>query len=261
MDEPESIQQALAARLAKVAPLGAAELEALIETPPTPDMGDLALPCFTLAKQLRRSPAQIAQELARSVELPAGVREARAAGPYLNFFIDRPAYVERVLRLIRRLGAAYGQGRLGAGKTVLIEFSSPNIAKHLGVHHLPSAAIGMALYRIYHELGYKCVRINALGDWGTGFGRLIAAVAGKVNPVADELALGESVERTGTAGRSEREHSWCARHVCRSASVLNRVADIKTITIPINVLEDDFYAVVILHIPSQAYRCAGEQHL
>ena len=187
MDEPESIQQALAARLAKVVPLGAAELEALIETPPTPDMGDLALPCFTLAKQLRRSPAQIAQELARSVELPDGVREARAAGPYLNFFIDRPAYVERVLRLIRRLGAAYGQGRLGAGKTVLIEFSSPNIAKHLGVHHLPSAAIGMALYRIYHELGYKCVRINALGDWGTGFGRLIAAA--ERYKVADAAAL------------------------------------------------------------------------
>ena len=175
MDEPESMQHALAARLAQHVPLEAGQLEALLETPPTADMGDFALPCFTFAKQLRRSPAQIAQELARAVELPPGIREARAAGPYLNFFIDRPAYVGRVLGLIRRLGAAYGEGRQGAGKTVVLEFSSPNIAKHLGVHHLPSAAIGMALYRIYRELGYRCVRINFLGDWGTGFGRLIAA--------------------------------------------------------------------------------------
>jgi len=187
MDEPQSIEQALAARLAQLVPLEASHIEALLETPPTPDMGDLALPCFALAKELRRSPAQIAQELARSVTLPAGVRAARAAGPYLNFFIDRPAYVERVLRLIRRLGPAYGEGRLGAGKTVVLEFSSPNIAKHLAIHHLPSAAIGMALYRVYRELGYQCVRINFLGDWGTGFGRLIAAA--ERYKVADAAAL------------------------------------------------------------------------
>jgi arginyl-tRNA synthetase len=175
MHEPESIQQALAARLAQHLPLQPAEVEGLIETPPSPDMGDLALPCFTLARSLRKSPAQIAQDLVRAVELPPGIREARAAGPYLNFLLDRPAGFERVLRAVHRLGPAYGRGTQGAGKTVVLEFSSPNIAKHLAIHHLPSAAIGMALYRLYGELGYRCVRINFLGDWGTGFGRLIAA--------------------------------------------------------------------------------------
>ncbi len=138
-------------------------------------MGDLALPCFTLAKALRRNPAQIAQELAGAVDLPEGVREARAAGPYLNFFLDRTACFERVLGSIHALGPDYGQGEQGAGRTVVLEFSSPNIAKHLAIHHLPSAAIGMALYRLYRAMGYSCVRINFLGDWGTGFGRLIAA--------------------------------------------------------------------------------------
>ena len=175
MGEGQSIEQALAGRLARLLPLEAAEVERLLETPPSPDVGDLALPCFTLAKALRRSPAQIAQEVAGSVELPDGVREARAAGPYLNFFLDRPACFERVLKSIRRLGPAYGEGTQGAGRTVVLEFSSPNIAKHLAIHHLPSAAIGMALYRLYRALGYSCVRINFLGDWGTGFGRLIAA--------------------------------------------------------------------------------------
>jgi arginyl-tRNA synthetase len=174
MDRDQTVQQALAVRLAERVPLDAAQIEALFETPPSPHMGDLAFPCFTLAKVLRRSPAQIAQEL-QGVELPAGVREARAAGPYVNFSFDRPACFERVLQGIRLLGCDYGKSSLGAGRTVVLEFSSPNIAKHLAIHHLPSAAIGMALYRLYTELGYRCVRINFLGDWGTGFGRLIAA--------------------------------------------------------------------------------------
>jgi len=175
MGEPQSLGQLLAASLAPHLPLSAAQVEELLETPPSPDIGDFALPCFVLAKHLRRNPAQIAADLQRAVQLPDGIREARTAGPYLNFFIDRPAFIERVLKSIYRLGPAYGQGRAGEGGTVVIEFSSPNIAKHLGIHHLPSAAIGMALYRIYRELGYRCVRINFLGDWGTGFGRLIAA--------------------------------------------------------------------------------------
>ncbi len=175
MAEPQTIPQALAERLAQHVPLTAAEVEGLLETPPSPEVGDLALPCFTLAKALRRSPAQIAQELAGAVALPEGVREARAAGPYLNFFLDRTAAFERVLRSIHGLGPDYGRGEQGAGRTVVLEFSSPNIAKHLAIHHLPSAAIGMALYRLYSALGYRCVRINFLGDWGTGFGKLIAA--------------------------------------------------------------------------------------
>ncbi|MHC4481528.1 MAG: arginine--tRNA ligase, partial [Planctomycetota bacterium] len=110
------------------------------------------------------------------VELPAGVRQARTAGAYLNFFLDRPPLIERTLRRIHEAGPDCARDDLGAGKTVVLEYGSPNIAKHLGIHHVPSAAIGRSLYLTFQALGYDCVAINFLGDWGTSFGRLVAAV-------------------------------------------------------------------------------------
>lgn len=176
MEHPQSIEELIARRLAEQVPLDESELARLLETPPSPEMGDYGFPCFALSKRLRRGPDAIAAELQGKVRLPDGVREARAAGPYLNFFVDRPILTARVLGLISHLGPQYGADDPGSGKAVVIDYGSPNIAKHLGVHHLPSAVIGRALYRIHEKLGYRCVGVNFLGDWGTSFGRLIAAV-------------------------------------------------------------------------------------
>ncbi|MFO8007456.1 MAG: arginine--tRNA ligase [Candidatus Brocadiia bacterium] len=169
-------ETAIAAALAGHLPVDEEELLELLETPPSPEMGDYALPCFTLAGRLKQPPQQIAAGLAEEVGLPDDVREVRAEGPYLNFFLDRPRTAERVLRRIRAKADAYGSAELGRGKTVLLDYSSPNIAKHLGVHHLPGTLLGDSLRRIYSALGYETVAINFLGDWGSGFGKLIAAV-------------------------------------------------------------------------------------
>lgn len=172
----QPIAELIAARLAPHLPLSQGQVLGLLETPPSPEMGDYGLPCFALTKYLHRPPVEIAEELQRQVELPDHVREARAAGPYLNFFLDRAAITKRVLRPIHAQGSAYGEHDVGTGKSIVVDFASPNIAKHLGVHHLPSAVIGRSLCRVHEKLGYDCVGINHLGDWGTSFGRELAAV-------------------------------------------------------------------------------------
>ena len=171
----DTIRETIAVRLAEHVPLSAQELAALLQTPPSPEMGDYGLPCFSLAKTLRKAPNLIAQELGEQLGDVEGLREARAEGPYLNFFLDRPWATERLLRSIHELGAEYGSDDVGGGRRVVIEYSSPNIAKHMSVYHLRPTIIGSSLRRIYHRLGYETVGINFIGDWGTGFGKLVAA--------------------------------------------------------------------------------------
>jgi arginyl-tRNA synthetase len=152
-----------------------AELRQAIEIPPSMQLGDYAFPCFPLAKSLRKAPQAIAAELAGAFQPTRLVREARAIGPYVNFFVDRVAFNRLGLVAIVEQGAAYGASTQGAGRTIVIDYSSPNIAKPFGVGHLRSTVIGNALYKIYTHLGYEVVRINHLGDWGTQFGKLIVA--------------------------------------------------------------------------------------
>jgi arginyl-tRNA synthetase len=156
-------------------PLDEVTLAQAIEVPPSIQLGDYAFPCFPLAKTLRKAPPAIANELAAAFQPTALVKEARATGPYVNFFVDRVAYNRAGLGAILTQGAGYARSTEGVGKTVVIDYSSPNIAKPFGVGHLRSTVIGNALYQIYHHLGYKVVRINHLGDWGTQFGKLIVA--------------------------------------------------------------------------------------
>ena len=151
------------------------ELADLIEVPPNPEMGDYALPCFVLAKTWRRAPNQIAEELAGKITPVAPVTEVRAAGPYLNFFVSKDALAEGTLKDVLDRGADYGKGSVGSGKTVVIDFSHPNIAKPFGIHHLRSTVIGNALRNIYLALGYEVVGVNHLGDWGSQFAKLILA--------------------------------------------------------------------------------------
>lgn len=149
------------------------EIMTLLEIPPSPEMGDFALPCFSFAKKLRQSPVKIALDLKNRLKSIDGIERMEAVGGYLNFYADRKLYVQRILN--RALSEDYGASDEGSGKTICMDYSSPNIAKNFHVGHLRTTVIGNSLYRIYSKLGYQVVRINHLGDWGTQFGKLIVA--------------------------------------------------------------------------------------
>ena len=147
----------------------------MIEIPPESSMGDFAFPCFKLSKTLRKAPPAIAAELCAGVRLPDFVKRAEAVGGYVNFFIKPAEYAKTVLAAVREESENYGGSAEGAGHNICIDYSSINIAKPFHIGHLSSTVIGHALYRIYQHLGYNCVGINHLGDWGTQFGKLIVA--------------------------------------------------------------------------------------
>lgn len=146
----------------------------LISKPPKEEMGDYALPCFVLAKTLKKAPNKIAEELVSKLKLPREFTKVQATGPYINFYLDKIKSIETLYNLIlnKEYTKISGQGK---GKTVLIDYSSPNIAKTFHIGHLRSTNIGNSLSHLYRFLGYQVVRINHLGDWGTQFGTLIAA--------------------------------------------------------------------------------------
>lgn len=139
-------------------------------------MGDYALPCFKFAKELKKSPNVIASQLAEQVELNGCIEKVEAVGGYLNFFLNRCKTAEMVLNETTAQGDAFGESKEGEGKTVLVEYSSVNIAKPFHIGHLGTTVIGSALYKIYKKLGYNTVGINHLGDWGTQFGKLAVAM-------------------------------------------------------------------------------------
>ena len=144
----------------------------LLETPADRKLGDLALPCFRLAAVLRQSPNAIAASLAPLFE-NAGFAKAQPVGGYLNFFFGGAKYISDVARIAADEYPELAQ--TGAGKTICLDFSSPNIAKRFHLGHLGSTVIGNSLRNIFKALGYKTVAINHLGDWGTQFGKLIVA--------------------------------------------------------------------------------------
>lgn len=144
----------------------------ILEIPPKEDMGDFAFPCFQLAKVFRKAPNAIAQEIAESIPETEAVTKVTAMGPYVNFFMNKKEYAKEV---IAKIGNDYGSSDIGKGKTICIDYSSPNVAKNFHVGHLRTTIIGNSLYHIFDKLGYHVERINHLGDWGTQFGKLIVA--------------------------------------------------------------------------------------
>jgi len=168
-------KRAIAEALAKPAAMHADELINWLETPPSPEMGDYAFPCFKLAKTLRKAPPAIAAQLVDEIVLPQGVANAAPAGGYVNFFLDKAAQAKAVLEQVFAENECYGGSDVGKGRNVCIDYSSVNIAKPFHIGHLPTTVIGAALYRIYNHLGYTSVGINHLGDWGTQFGKMIVA--------------------------------------------------------------------------------------
>ena len=154
--------------------LSTAEIAAALEIPPDTAMGDYAFPCFKLSKSLRKSPMMISDALASAISADYLSRVESVKG-YLNFFIDRATFAERVVSTAIAQGPVYGSDNSGAGKTVVIDYSSINIAKRFHIGHLSTTMIGHSLYRLHKFFGYNAVGVNHLGDWGTQFGKMIAA--------------------------------------------------------------------------------------
>ena len=154
--------------------LSEADILSMLEYPPDKNMGDLALPCFKLSKSLRRSPVDIAKTMAEYVKCEE-FSEVSAIGGYLNFKIKAEAFAERIIGTVKKEGAKYGASSEGEGKTVILDYSSPNVAKPFHIGHLGTTVIGHSLKLLHEFVGYKCVGINYLGDWGTQFGKLIVA--------------------------------------------------------------------------------------
>ena len=154
--------------------LSVEKVERMLEFPPDAKMGDLALPCFKLSKILRNSPMKIAADLAHGFAVPC-VARVEVVGGYLNIFLSPEYLASAVLSEVLTKGASYGAPDLGQGKTVVLDYSSPNVAKPFHIGHLGTTVIGHSLKKLHEFAGYKCVGINYLGDWGTQFGKLITA--------------------------------------------------------------------------------------
>ena len=154
--------------------LNSEEIKNLIEIPPQENMGDYSFPCFQLAKTLRKNPAQIAGELVDSLEIEE-FSEIKNIGPYINFFLNREKFQNEVVNTILDKKEDFGKSDMGKGKTVVIDFSSVNIAKPFHIGHIRSTVIGDALRNIHEFLGYNTIATNYIGDYGTQFGTMIAA--------------------------------------------------------------------------------------
>ena len=164
----------IAELLGKEIELDVEKIEQLVEIPPRAEMGDYAFPCFQLAKVMKKAPNMIAQELKEKLSTE-GFEKIDNLGPYINFFVDKGAFSKNTIEKVLEEGDDYGASTVGEGKTVCVEYSSPNIAKPFHVGHLFTTAIGHSLYKMFKKEGYNTVGINHLGDWGTQFGKLISA--------------------------------------------------------------------------------------
>ncbi|MBS4216423.1 arginine--tRNA ligase [Neobacillus rhizophilus] len=185
----EVLHQALEGELASQ------NIEQLIEKPKNQDHGDLAFPCFSLAKLKRKAPNLIAQELSEKIQSPT-FEKIEVVGAYLNVFLNKKLVAEQIINNIINEKGQYGAHDFGQGGNVTIDMSSPNIAKPFSMGHLRSTVIGNAIALILEKCGYKPIKINHLGDWGTQFGKLISAYKRwgdeekvKANPIKELLAL------------------------------------------------------------------------
>lgn len=168
-----NIKEIIAKEIEKVAKLNSTELESYIEKPKEVKNGDYAFPCFRLAKELKKAPQEIAKEIASNINISKEVIEnVEVVGGYLNFYANKNLLTNEVIKEISSKEEV-GSSNIGNGKTIVIDYSSPNIAKPFHIGHLKTTVLGGALYNIYKHLGYKVIGVNHLGDYGTQFGKLI----------------------------------------------------------------------------------------
>lgn len=206
------------AALARHTPLALEDIK--LERPRDAALGDLAFPCFPLARALKLAPPAIAADLASRLTPELADVSVTAAGPYLNFRIARPALAAEVLARVNEAGSAWGGSQRGAGKTVVIDYSSPNIAKPMHVGHLRSTILGAALVRLFEAQGYRVVGVNHIGDWGSQFGGLVVAIRrwrGEVDLAADPVrGLLELYQRSKAAAAEDPAFAEEARTAWRS---------------------------------------------
>lgn len=168
-----NIKEIIAKEIEKVTKLNSEELESYIEKPKEVKNGDYAFPCFRLAKELKKAPQEIAKEIASNINISKEVIEnVEVVGGYLNFYVNKNLLTNEVIKEISSKEEV-GSSNIGNGKTIVIDYSSPNIAKPFHIGHLKTTVLGGALYNIYKHLGYKVIGVNHLGDYGTQFGKLI----------------------------------------------------------------------------------------
>ena len=167
-------KEKIAEEINKVLELSKDEVKSFLEIPKDKKMGDYALPCFKLAKQMKKSPVIIADEIKEKIEMPNEyISKIENVNGFLNIFINNDALIKDLLDEMDQQKENYGSSKLGNGKNIVIDYSSPNIAKQFHIGHLRTTIIGRALYNMYKFLGYNTISINHLGDWGTQFGKLI----------------------------------------------------------------------------------------
>ena len=173
-------KEIIAEKIACVTKLNKDEIKSYIEIPKDSKNGDYAFPCFRLAKELKKAPPMIANEIKEKLDEMLSenqdekIEKIEIAGGYLNFFINKSILVSEVLKGVAS-SEEYGKAELGNGKNIIVEYSAPNIAKPFHIGHLRTTLIGNALYRVYKYLGYNTTGINHLGDYGTQFGKMIEA--------------------------------------------------------------------------------------
>lgn len=167
----------IACKIAEVTKIDTNELTSYLEVPPDSKMGDYAFPCFKLARTLKKAPPAIANEIKENIDITgSSIEKIEVVGGYLNIFLKKEEVTEAVLKEIDSQKEKYGFSEIGKGKTAVIEYSSPNVAKPFHIGHLRTTVIGGSLYKIYSALGYKTVGINYLGDWGLQFGKIMAGL-------------------------------------------------------------------------------------
>lgn len=168
----KNFKHLIASQISKAIEIDKKEIEKYIETPKDKENGDYSFPCFRLAKELKKTPQIIANEIKEKLEKEENIEQIDAVGGYLNFFINKETLVKEVLTEIEN-AEEYGKSKIGNGKNIIVEYSAPNIAKPFHIGHLRTTLIGNALYRTYKYLGYNTIGINHLGDYGTQFGKMI----------------------------------------------------------------------------------------
>ena len=168
-------KKTIAKSIAEAINIDEKELETYIEIPKDTNNGDYAFPCFRLAKELKKAPPMIANDIKNNIKIDEKlIEKVEVAGGYLNFYIQQSVMVKDVLEEIANQ-EEYGKSEIGKGKNIIVEYSAPNIAKPFHIGHLRTTLIGNSLYRIYKYLGYHTIGINHLGDYGTQFGKMIEA--------------------------------------------------------------------------------------
>jgi arginyl-tRNA synthetase len=175
MKLPSKFIISIAEAISELTGLPEKEVSEHIEVPPKPEMGDYSFPCFAISSKMKKSPQTLASQITQNFPGLPFIRQIQAKGPYINFFLDRAQFTKDVLGLILQEAENYGKSEDGLGKTTVIDYSSPNIAKPFGIGHLRSTVIGAAIKRLYEMSGYRVVGINHLGDWGTQIGKMMVA--------------------------------------------------------------------------------------